>query len=79
MFTAELQYFPSEDKGEIDKIDGWRKLAVEGSRSEIPFAVSANTWDRVRADSEACSHIDALTFKNAIFSKRAAKLKMPTF
>ena len=53
---SELPLFSSVDRQEIDKIEQWRHQTTEGSRSDLPFVPSPATWDRVSAESEACSH-----------------------
>lgn len=66
---SELHLFPSEDHEELDKIAAWRQTAIEGSRSEIPFVPSPATWDRVGAESEACSHHECPYYQQCYFFK----------
>lgn len=66
---SELHLFPSEDHGEIEKIDAWRQTATEGSRSEMPFVPSPATWDRVGAESEACLHHECPYYQQCYFFK----------
>lgn len=64
---SELHLFPSEDNGEIEKIEAWRKTTIEGSRSEMPFVPSPATWDRVGAESEACPHHECPHYQQCYF------------
>jgi ATP-dependent DNA helicase DinG len=66
---SELHLFPSEDNGEIEKIDAWRQTTIEGSRSEMPFVPSPATWDRVGAESEACLHHECPHYQQCYFFK----------
>jgi len=66
---AELTFFPSDDHKEIEKIEAWRKTATEGSRSEMPFVPSSAVWDRVGAESEACSHHECPHYQECYFYK----------
>jgi ATP-dependent DNA helicase DinG len=65
----ELHFFPHEDHKEIEKIEGWRQSATEGSKSEMPFIPSAATWDRVGAESEACHHHECPHYQECYFFK----------
>lgn len=66
---SELRLFPSEESEEIEKIDAWKDHAHEGSRSELPFMPSSATWDRVGAESEACSYQDCPYYQQCYFFK----------
>lgn len=65
----ELHLFPGDDHKEIERIEGWCKTAKEGSRSELPFVPSPATWDRVGAESEACSHNECPHYQKCYFYK----------
>ena len=64
---SELLLFPGDDHKEIEKIEAWRKTAHEGSRSEMPFIPSPAVWDRVGAESEACSHHECPHYQECYF------------
>jgi len=66
---SELHLFPGQDKEEIDKIGGWCRNTIEGSRSELPFVPSPSAWERVAADSEACLKNDCPHFNQCYFFK----------
>ena len=66
---SELHLFPSEDNGEIEKIEGWRQTTTEGSKSEMPFIPSPAAWDRVGAESEACLHHECPHYQQCYFFK----------
>ena len=52
----ELRLYPTEEMEELQKIEKWSSSTVEGSRSELPFVPTMAIWERVGAESEACSH-----------------------
>lgn len=66
---TEMRLFPSEESAEIDKIDEWRHQTTEGSRSSLAFVPSPATWDRVGAESEACSHHECPYYQQCFFFK----------
>lgn len=66
---SELRLFPSEESEEIQKIDAWKNSAIEGSRSELPFVPSPAAWDRVGAESEACSYQECPYYQQCYFFK----------
>lgn len=65
----ELHLFPGDDHQEIEKIAAWQQTAREGSRSEIPFVPSPTTWDRLGAESEACTHHECPYYQQCYFYK----------
>lgn len=67
---AELRLFPTEESEEMQKIEAWRhQQAGDGSRSELPFVPSPAVWDRVGAESEACSHHECPYYQQCYFFK----------
>lgn len=66
---AEMRLFPTEESEEIQKIDAWRQQGSDGSRSELPFVPSPATWDRIGAESEACSHHECPYYQECYFFK----------
>lgn len=65
----ELHLFPGDDHKEIEKIAAWQQTTTEGSRSELPFVPSPTTWDRVGAESEACTHHECPHYQQCYFYK----------
>jgi ATP-dependent DNA helicase DinG len=66
---TEMRLFPSEESVEIEKIEAWRYSTTEGSRSTLPFVPSPATWDRIGAESEACSHHECPYYQQCYFFK----------
>ncbi len=66
---AELRLFSVEENEQIQKIEAWHRSTPDGSRSSLPFIPSAITWDRVGAESEACSHQQCPYYKQCYFFK----------
>jgi ATP-dependent DNA helicase DinG len=66
---TELRLFPSEESEEVQKIESWKNSSIEGSRSELPFVPSSAAWDRVGAESDACSHHECPHYQACFFFK----------
>lgn len=66
---SEVRLFPSEENNEIEKIAVWNRTAAEGSRSEMPFVPSHAAWERIGAESEACSHNECPFYQQCHFYK----------
>ncbi len=72
---SEISLFKTEDTEEIEKINQLKSYCIEGSRSELPFMPKPATWERVSAESEACSRNECPFFQECYFFKarRAAQ------
>lgn len=66
---SEISLFKNEGFEEIEKINQFKSFCQEGSRSELPFMPSVATWERVGAESEACSRNDCPFFQECYFFK----------
>lgn len=51
----ELRFLSDEDSKEFEKIDAWKESTPDGSRSNLPFVPSSESWERVCAESDTCS------------------------
>ena len=51
----ELQLFEDSEAGEIEKIKAWVDKTKDGTRSDLSFVPSYNTWERVGAEGDACN------------------------
>ena len=54
---------------ELEKIEQWSQNTKEGSRSDLPFVPTAATWERVGAESDACSRSRCPHYKECFFFK----------
>lgn len=61
--------FSMEETKEVQGIERWAEKTEEGSRSDIPFPVSATTWEKVAAEGESCNHVHCPHYKNCFFFK----------
>lgn len=66
---SELQLYPSEESDEIEKIFIWSNQTSEGSKSCLPFLPSLPVWEKVGAESEACSHSQCPYYQQCFFFK----------
>lgn len=57
------------EQEDLEKIYIWKEYTREGSRSDIPFALSPSSWSKVSVDGKACNHIHCPHFKNCFFFK----------
>jgi len=65
----EARIYPSPESEEVEKIGVWSRNTVEGSRSCLPFLPSRAAWERVGAESEACSHNQCPYYQQCFFFK----------
>lgn len=65
---TEANLFPSEETEEIKFIANIKNLR-EGSRSELSFVPSPKTWEKISAESDACSRNQCPYFQDCYFFK----------
>jgi ATP-dependent DNA helicase DinG len=65
----EMRLFPSEEAAEIQKIEEWHRSTNDGSRSDLPFVPSPAAWDKIGAESDACSHVECPYYQQCYFFK----------
>jgi ATP-dependent DNA helicase DinG len=58
-----------EDSTSLEHIERWAEKTQEGSRSELPFAVSGNVWEKVRAEADTCNNVQCPHYKKCFFFK----------
>ena len=51
----EFLLLPPQEAEELDKIDAWKDLPHDGSRSSLPFAPSPSIWEKVSAENDTCN------------------------
>ncbi|MCE2982775.1 MAG: ATP-dependent DNA helicase DinG, partial [Parachlamydia sp.] len=66
---TETRLFPTEEGEEIGKIEAWSHSTRDGSRSSLAFAPTPAAWERVGAESDACSHHDCPYYQQCFFFK----------
>jgi len=65
----QLQLFPFEETKEVQAMEQWIEKKQEGSRSDFPFPVSSETWEKVHAEGESCNHVHCPHYKRCFFFK----------
>ena len=65
----ETRLYPSAESEEIEKISVWSQRTTDGSRTSLPFLPTFNTWEKVGAESEACSHGQCPYYQQCFFFK----------
>lgn len=65
----EARLYPSAENEEIENIVLWSRRTVEGSRSCLTFLPSMSAWEKVSAESEACSHNQCPYYQQCFFFK----------
>ena len=63
----QLLLFSSEESNQIQMIQQWSQKTKEGSKSDLAFAVSPATWEKVAAEREACNHVQCPHYKSCFF------------
>jgi len=58
-----------DEAQEIASIEKWEEKTEEGSRSEIPFALSPSTWEKVAAEADSCNHVHCPEYKRCYYYK----------
>ena len=71
MFDAQSEFllFSQDDREEMNQIEQWSRHTVEGSKSELSFVPTPNTWEKVGAESETCSHNQCPYYHQCFFYK----------
>jgi len=65
----ELLLVSPQEVEELQKIEVWQASTQEGSRSSLPFAPSAATWERVSAENDACNRNNCSYYQQCHFFK----------
>lgn len=66
---GELPLLGEESAAELHRLEAWSSTTEEGSRSSLPFHPTAQGWERVSADSQACSRDQCPHYKRCFFFK----------
>lgn len=66
---GEFLLLSDREREEIQAIDAWSQTTKDGTRATLPIAPSADLWDRVKAESDACSRERCPFFKQCHFFK----------
>jgi ATP-dependent DNA helicase DinG len=71
--------FEEDRSSELDALVEWIGVTEDGSRSDLPFSPSEETWEEVRSDPDIClrdrcSHFQQCFFQNA--RRRAASAQL---
>ncbi len=66
---SELLLLPEIERQEIQTIDAWSQTTQDGTRATLPMAPSAELWERINAEGDACSRERCPFFKQCHFFK----------
>ncbi len=61
--------FTEEESAALQKVEKWSSQTESGSRSDIPFPLAAETWEKVHAEKEACNPAKCPHYKRCFFFK----------
>jgi ATP-dependent DNA helicase DinG len=66
--------FEEEQARELDSLLGWMETTRDGSRSDLPFVPSDETWEEIRSDPDICLRARCPHFQECFFqaSRRRA-------
>lgn len=65
----EIPLLSSEESGALQKIQSWSRTTQEGSFSDLPIVPGSSTWERVRAEADACNSNECPYFHKCFFFK----------
>jgi ATP-dependent DNA helicase DinG len=65
----QLSAFSPEECKELTKLSHWGESTRKGSSAELPFTVSPQIWDSVKAESASCTHVKCPHYKKCFFFK----------
>lgn len=68
-YQQELRLMPLKDATELERIEAWKENTQEGSRSDLPFVPSYNTWEKVGAETDTCTGQKCPFFQKCYFFK----------
>lgn len=57
----------------LDAIIDWSKRTLEGTKTSLPFFVSNDSWNKVYAESDACSYAKCPHYRQCFFFKARSK------
>lgn len=60
---------PPDEAAELEQIEKWGQRTNDGSRSDLPFVPTPQTWERVSAESDTCNHKKCPFFEPCHFMK----------
>jgi ATP-dependent DNA helicase DinG len=66
--------FEEDQSGEIDALLKWTRTTTDGSRADLPFVPSEETWEEVRSDPDICLRARCPHFQQCFYqaSRRRA-------
>lgn len=65
----ELLLTSPQEAAELQTIEAWQASTQDGSRSSLPIAPSAATWEKVSAENDACNRNNCSFFQQCHFFK----------
>lgn len=69
----ELLLVPPEEAKQVERIEEWSNETIDGSRSDLTFAVTPQIWEKVCAESDTCSNKQCPHFEDCFFFKARRK------
>jgi ATP-dependent DNA helicase DinG len=58
-----------QEAEELHKIEAWSQSTNDGSRSSLPFTCQSNTWEKIAAESDACTRNKCPYYQQCHFFK----------
>ncbi len=65
----EKKFLQQKEFDEVERIEEWAESTSQGSKSELKLAPSYETWEKVCAESESCTHVKCPHYKECFFFK----------
>lgn len=65
--SYEKRFFTEKEQMEIERIEEWGANTKTGSKSELPHLPTLETWEKVCAEAENCTHMKCPHYKECHF------------
>lgn len=62
-------FYNTQEREEINKLEVWDEGTVDGSRSSLPFTPAPSLWDKVAAESDTCNRTKCPHYQQCHFFK----------
>jgi ATP-dependent DNA helicase DinG len=63
------------EEQDFESLASWAAKTTDGTRSAIPFSVTGEQWEKVYAESDACSYLKCPHYKQCFFFKARDKVQ----
>lgn len=73
--TRQQLLFDEDELEEIEQLEAWAKRTEDGTRSDLNFSCSRQTWDKVKAEADSCNKVRCPFYKECHFFKAREEME----